>query len=177
MIKETKNKLFSILAITYAFTSLSTQAKTDDVLYEEDDHFGKGNIKIEAEKISFIRNREEFLESEFESGNKLEWKMKNDFSIFESKDTPFGVNEKGLQITTELSDNTYSDSEDDILIKSNTFPAWALSKFDNVQELEEGIKHINITKEGNDSNLNYIITDKDFNTIVLKSNDGNLYKA
>lgn len=177
MIKETKKKLYSILAITYAMTSLSSHAGIDPILYGEDDHFGTENKKIEAEKISFIRNREDYLESEFENGNKLEWSMKNDFSIFKNEDMPFGVNSKGLQITTEQSDNTYTNDENDILIKSNTFPAWVLSRFDNISEVESGIQHINITKENNDSNLKYTITDSDFNTIVLKVENGTLYKV
>lgn len=178
MIKETRQKLFSFLTITYAFTSLSVHAKNTDILYEGDDSLGKGDIRLEAEQISYIRNREDFLESDFEDGSVLSWNMKNTFKVFEGGEAPFGFNEKGLTIKGIPSEeNTYATDSEDISIKSNVFTAWALSKYDSIEEVENAIQNIVLIKENNDLNLDYVVSDRNGESIVLKAKDGNLYKV
>lgn len=177
MIKSIKTKVFSIFAITYAFTSSSAIA-TDNRFNDENNNIDNFNtthseIKEEIERISYLRNRE-VLNMNFESGEELSWKMENEFSIFESA-TPFGTNDKGLLIKTEFNHNsTFANniSDYDIKVKSNDLPAWLLSRYDSVEEIRNNIENISIVKETNDHPLRYFIVDeKDGITIEIKDSN------
>lgn len=177
MIKSIKTKVFSIFAITYAFTSVSAIA-SEKRFNDENDNIDNFNtthseIKEEVERISYLRNRE-VLNMNFENGEQLSWKMANEFSIFESA-TPFGTNDKGLLIKTEFNhDSSFANnvSEQDIKIKSNDLPAWLLSRYNSVEEIKNNIENISIVKESNDHPLRYfIVDDKDGITIEIKDSN------
>jgi hypothetical protein len=175
MIKTIKRKIFSMVAITYAFTSVQAIADVKDQYFEDQDDFMNGgeNVKLALDQYSYVRTRE-VLSSDFEDGSSFEWQMKNEFDIFNTA-IPFGYNDKGLTIHSKI-DNEGTFVSDDVFtrkIKSNDFPAWILSKYTSIDEIKDGIADISISNESNLA-LSYEITDAEENSVNLIVKNGDL---
>ena len=175
MINSVRKKVFSVLAITYAFASTNVMADNEIVKEEE------GSIENSAIQEARVTPFEDqnFLNINFEDGEQLYWTMVNGFSVFEAP-APFGMNEKGLVVETEINDlnNTYLEKteERDTKIKSNDFPTWLLSKHKTVEEIRKNIDNISIVKESNDKSLTYFITDRnDSLTIEIKKSKPKIF--
>lgn len=160
MISSVRKKVFSVLAITYAFTATNVMANNKDI-EEEERVIESSEIQNDARVNPF--EDQNFLNIKFENGEELYWSMVNGFSVFEAP-APFGMNEKGLVIETEINErnNSYTSliPERDTKVKSNDFPSWLLSKYETVEEIKKNIDNISIVKEDNDESLTYFITDK-----------------
>ena len=175
MIKTIKRKIFSMVAITYAFTSVQAMAEVEEQYFEEQNDFMNGgeNIKLALDQYSYVRTRE-VLSSDFEDGSSFEWKMNNEFDIFNTA-IPFGYNDKGLTIHSKIDNEGTLISEDVFTrkIKSNDFPTWILSKYTSIDEIKDGISDISISNESNLA-LSYEITDPKENTLNLVVRNGDL---
>lgn len=186
MISSASRKIFSALAITYAFASSSVMAE-DDLLKKTNERSDEVFFEVENNEENKIDTKEiakkpvgrvvpfedqNFLNISFEDGESLYWTMEHGFSIFETV-APFGMNEKGLVVETEVNDfaNTYITEINDraTKMKSNDLPSWLLSKYSTVDEIKNNIENVMIVKESNDQSLSYFVTDKTDNiTIEVK---------
>jgi len=175
--KNIKSKFVSLLVMSYAFTSLNASAQLTVIDGGLDSIGNSGSdMKAEIDAISYVRNRPVLL-SEFDDGSELSWVSKNDVELYGDKKMPIGFNSSGLIIKSiEDGVNTYSDSEDvvDIQVSTKDFPLWALSKYNDIESVKEGVKNIVISKNKNDKPLSYEIIDKNENVIFLKSVNGDL---
>lgn len=189
MITSLRRKVFSALAITYAFAS--SNAMSEDQLFnldKEDSEISYNltnniensfNVDEVVAKETTSRTQvvpmgdQSFLKIDFEDGEELYWSMEHTFSLIETN-APFGMNDKGLIVETEVNEftNSYTNEKHDMItrIKANDFPAWILSKYSTVEELKSNIERIAVVKESNDNPLSYFISDKK-ETVALEIKD------
>lgn len=190
MIKSVRKRIFSALAITYALASANVMAEEKEVKKQDSEE--ESHLVQEVENISLNTSVNESTHSEeirvepfedhdmlkigFEDGEQLYWRMEIGFSVFETQ-APFGMNESGLVIETEINEfaNTYSTDVDDrkTKLKSNDFPSWILSKYKSVDQIKKDMGKVAIVKESNDNALTYFIQDK-YDSISIEVKDGNV---
>lgn len=175
MIKTIKRNIFSMVAVTYAFTSIQAAAEVTDIKLDKKTDFfdSDSESKTSMDQFSYIRTREN-LTSEFEDGSSLEWKMKNEFEIFNTA-IPFGYNDKGLSVHSHINEESSFQTEDKLAlkIKTNDFPVWVLSKYSTIEEIKEGVQNISVALDSS-LPLAYEISDDNNNKIKLNVVEGNL---
>lgn len=175
MIKTIKRNIFSMVAVTYAFSSVQAVADINDIqLDNKTDFFNNGNeIKTALDHFSYIRTRD-ILSSDFEDGSVLEWTMNNEFEIFNTA-IPFGYNDKGLTIHSSINEDASFSIDEDLVVKvkSKDLPAWVLSKYSTIEEVKEGVQNISVALDSS-LPLAYEVSDESNNKIKLNVVDGNL---
>lgn len=175
MITTIKRKIFSMVAVTYAFTTFGVTAgdffeeKTTDQKFNS-----KNNSKNISEDAAYI-NTTELLSSNFKNGSSFEWKMVNEFELFNTE-VPFGVNDKGLSVHSKINNSGSFASEDEysMKIKTNDFPSWILSKYSTLNEVRNAIGNISIFMDKDNLPLSYEISNNKNESLFLEVNNGDI---